>query len=347
MLYSRLSVHHPEDFPRIVIIRFEKGRLAALDATNGSTLWSESIGYVKVTRRSGFNRISCPLITKDTICVGSTDRGLYALDISHGEQLWRYEAHVPVDGTPHYDDGTVFTSAWNGGHAVDIKTGKQLWHWKSEELRWFGYPSQGCVYGAIAGRGVIALDAKSGEMFWEVKCNISYGEPAFDGQAFYFYTLHGEVVRLDIQKRNLDIAIRMPQQSGARKSVGHRNLIAQPIIDCDQIFALAPDGKLFACDLRSGSILWSRTCGAPAVSDGIVYASAELEEGLLLLDCKTGRQIDFIGTHETPVSMPIIWNRVVFIAGWNTLNAINLEKRKIAWYRRYPEDSEIEDFNVG
>jgi len=180
--YSQIFAHHPAVSPRVVIIRFDGGRLDVLDARNGITLWTTCIGHVKVRRRSKLESIGGSLVTDDMICAGSTDRGLYALDISTGETLWRYDARTPVVGTPYHANGIVYVLAWNGGHAVDIRTGEKCWHWRSEDLEWFGFPAHGCVYGAEAGKRVVALEAQSGEKIWEVSCYPNSWDPAFDGQ---------------------------------------------------------------------------------------------------------------------------------------------------------------------
>jgi len=345
--YSQIFAHHPAVSPRVVIIRFDGGRLDVLDARNGITLWTTCIGHVKVRRRSKLESIGGSLVTDDMICAGSTDRGLYALDISTGETLWRYDARTPVVGTPYHANGIVYVLAWNGGHAVDIRTGEKCWHWRSEDLEWFGFPAHGCVYGAEAGKRVVALEAQSGEKIWEVSCYPNSWDPAFDGQVFYFGTLHKEVVKLDIRNQRLSVVLSPKERSENEKKDWNFTATSQPVIAEDHLYIVADDWQLYACNLNDGMIRWKAACGVPSVLNGVVYAPLQDEEGLLMLDSLTGQKIGFIVTDESLFLPPSIWKGVAFVAGWNTLTALDLDARRVLWFRRYPEEPEIQLFDVG
>ena len=80
---------------------------------------------------------------------------------------------------------------------------------------------------------------------------------------------------------------------------------------------------------------------------GIVYTPAEDEAGLLLLDPATGEKLDFIETNDQLVSAPAIWGSIAYSAGLNFFTAVNLKTKKVKWYRRYPEEEEIELFDIG
>lgn len=344
---SQLFAHHPTVSPKVVIIRFDGGRVDALDARNGITLWTADIGYVKVRRRSKFDSVGGLLIVGDMVCIGSTDRGLYALDISSGDTIWRYNARTPVVGTPYHAHGTVYALAWNGGHAVDIRTGEKCWHWKSEKLVWFGFPARGCVYGAEAGREIVALEAQSGEKVWGVNCHPNYYHPAFDGNVLYFGTMHKEVVKLDIHSQKLSVLLFPKEQSENEQRGWNFTATSQPVVAEDQLYVLADDRHLYTCDLNDGSIRWRKACSVPSVLSGVVYTPSHDEEGLLVLDSLTGRKIGFIMTDESLLFPPAIWKGIAFVAGWNTLTALDLDRRRVLWFRRYPEEPELQLFDVG
>lgn len=345
--YSQLFAHHPTVSPKVVIIRFDGGRVDALDARNGITLWTADIGHVKVRRRSTFDSVVGLLIADEMVCIGSTDRGLYALDISSGDTIWRYDALTPVVGTPYHANGTVYALGWNGGHAVDIQTGENCWNWRSEELVWFGYPVGKCVYGAEAGKGVVALDAQSGEKIWEVSCHPNYYYPAFDGQVFYFGTFYKELVKLDIHNQRLSVLLSPKEQANDEERVWNFTATSQPVVAEDQLYVLADDRHLYAYNLNDGSIRWREACSVPSVLNGVVYTPLHDEEGLLMLDSVTGQKIGFIMTDESLLCPPAIWNGAAFVAGWNTLTALDLDRRRVLWFRRYPENPYIQWFDVG
>lgn len=95
---------------------------------------------------------------------------------------WESDSTVGTQATPLVVDGIMYTSStWNILHAIDAATGEELWRYDPEMPRhWIRYSCcgptnrgpavwKGRVYaGTIDGR-LVAVDAASGELAWEVQ----------------------------------------------------------------------------------------------------------------------------------------------------------------------------------
>ena len=95
---------------------------------------------------------------------------------------WESDANMGTEATPLVVDGVMYTtSTWNILHAIDAATGEELWRYDPKLPRhWIRYTCcgtanrgpalwKGKVYmGTIDGR-LIAVDAASGELAWEVQ----------------------------------------------------------------------------------------------------------------------------------------------------------------------------------
>jgi PQQ-dependent dehydrogenase (methanol/ethanol family) len=95
---------------------------------------------------------------------------------------WESDSTVGTEATPLVVDGVIYTSStWNILHAIDASTGEELWRYDPELDRdWIRYSCcgtanrgaavwKGRVYlGMIDGR-LIAVDAATGELAWEVQ----------------------------------------------------------------------------------------------------------------------------------------------------------------------------------
>lgn len=192
--------------------------------------------------------------------------------------------------------------------AVNAQDGKTtVWHY----LPSFGSPEQmipvvdnGVVYDLIFGQGLVALN---GKRLWDTDSttsthlDIANTEPTVgDGNVY--------VHAVDNQQEYLDA---FAAQSGAlvwQHAFGATTTstnILSPAISAGVIYVVANDGKLYALNTKTGSVLWSYSTGvqnstnttysSPIVSQGIVvfgaYQSGALADqagGVFALNAATG-----------------------------------------------------------
>lgn len=79
-----------------------KVNLVALDRATGALRWLRPLHDERIAGRPApenptFNRrCATPLLLDGVLYAGSSDGGLYAIDATSGEKLWRHDAHAPV-----------------------------------------------------------------------------------------------------------------------------------------------------------------------------------------------------------------------------------------------------------
>ncbi len=138
-----------------------------------------------------------PAIANGVVYVGDSDGFLYALDVAHGNILWRYQAdgrvHAPAvaNGIVYFGaDGPSQQSGPPGPrylYAVDATSGALRWK-QSVGLGVYGPPlvSGGVVYAGTAESNLFALHANDGSQLWvfsEGGC--SMGQGAADADTLY------------------------------------------------------------------------------------------------------------------------------------------------------------------
>ena len=106
--------------------------VVALNRADGHLLWRASIfdqGYTgkPAPKNPTFNRrVPTPVITDNTLFIGSTDHGLYALDATTGKINWRHDVGAAVFATVTVDGGELIVGSYDGGiEILDRATGAE------------------------------------------------------------------------------------------------------------------------------------------------------------------------------------------------------------------------------
>lgn len=137
------------------------GRVHALDARNGKTLWTYATG----------NKIfSAPFITSRLVIISSCDGFIYALDKKKGTVCWKYDTNYPIVACPAVADDNVYIGSSNGKfYSLRLSDGTP--NWVTEGLD--GYiearPAidKEHVYTGTWGAMFYALDRNTGKKVWE------------------------------------------------------------------------------------------------------------------------------------------------------------------------------------
>ncbi|TDD49698.1 hypothetical protein E1286_13315 [Nonomuraea terrae] len=148
-----------------------QGVLKALDTRTGRQIWASPMSGATMSDGT-------PAVMDGTVYVGNetADRVL-AYDLATGARKWTGAESLGSwqDGVPTAAEGKVFIGANNGIAARDAKTGATLWTYKSSRSSLVSSGStpsaaavkDGVVYMGFPSGAVVALDAKTGNVFWE------------------------------------------------------------------------------------------------------------------------------------------------------------------------------------
>lgn len=106
--------------------------------------------------------------------------------------VWSYnlESTRGVEATPLVVDGIMYvTASWSVVHAVDVRTGKRIWSYDPKVNRAIGFKGccdvvnrgvalhKGKVYVAAFDGRLIALEAATGKVAWEIDTIIDHSRP--------------------------------------------------------------------------------------------------------------------------------------------------------------------------
>ncbi len=170
-----------------------QGKLLALDAASGSTLWSAS---------AGDSFLSAPMESRGAVYFGSTDGSLYAVDSGSGNVKWAYKTGGWVMGTPLATSDAVYFGS-NDGYFYSVSpSGKLLFRHQAISASW----NSPAIYRAPSGMLVVfgsndgsirALDAATGFERWSFSAGSRPGSivPYREG-AFIFGTSSGKMYGL-------------------------------------------------------------------------------------------------------------------------------------------------------
>jgi outer membrane protein assembly factor BamB len=224
------------------------GEVAAFDRNSGDALWEVD---VETSLSGGVG------VYEDALLLGSSDGYVLKLDAGSGALTWS----VPVRGeilSPPQSNGNVVVVQTNDGklQGLDFATGELLWTYDSNipvlTVRGTSSPivHNDLVYAGFANGRVLALNANTGAIAWEVRVAISQGRSEIErlvdvdgtmelaGSELYAASYQGNLVAIDV-----DTGTRMWQQkvssySGVSQGFGN-------------VYVADEDGTLTAY-LRSG-----------------------------------------------------------------------------------------------
>lgn len=208
------------------------GKLAALDANTGKTIWRDDTrtqGWFGFGHKRYPDALYAggPAVSGDLLVVGTLDGHVYGMDATTGKQRWAAEVSDEVVSPPVIDNGVVYARTNDGRiYALDAATGERKWVNDQADVPLLSLRGNGPLmvahgvvfYGSDDGK-VVALRSDTGSAQWQ--------QPVAKGEG-----------RSDIDK--LDDADDMLQLEG------------------DTLYATAYHGQLASIDAPSGRLNWSR-----------------------------------------------------------------------------------------
>ena len=268
---------------------------------------------------------SSPVVSGNTVYVGTDDGRLLAVGRVDGQLRWAYDAGAGVPSSPAVSGGVVFVESRDGAiHAVSAATGRRLWRvptgpdlpypWGHESgERYFSSPAvAGGLVIAGAGDGdVYALAPATGVIRWRAHTEGRVrGSPAvadgkvvvgsYDGRVYAFDLRTGKRVwRYDTEGTTL---------FSGNFGYDRRSIQSSPAIAGGTVYVGARDGFLYAVDLATGALKWrydhhiSWVIGSPAVAEGMLYVGSSDAAFLQAVDAATGQE-----RWRTPLN-DVVWS---------------------------------------
>ena len=247
-----------------------EGEIRAFERARGKTLWKADLD----TPLSGGVGVY-----EDVLLLGSSEGFVLKVDANSGEILWSTQLRGEVLSPPQGNGKVVIAQTYDGKlQGLDFQTGDILWTYDSNvpvlTIRGTSVPilRNGVVYAGFANGRVLAFDAQTGAVGWEVRVAIAQGRSEIE-----------RIVDVD----------------GTMELAGN------------ELYAASYQGRVVAIDAASGRKLWQQDVSSfSGVSQGFGNIYVADEDGTLTAYLRSGQGVRWtqgaLGYRElsrpTPVS---------------------------------------------
>ncbi len=241
-----------------------RGELWSLQASNGETRWHAQLSS---------EIIAAPQVAAKMVFVVTADGFLWALRTADGGKRWSFNVESPKlilrsGGQPAYSDGMVFAGFANGKLvALNAADGRVKWRkavaipqGRTELARMVDIDAaprvvDGMVIAAAYQGAVTALDAATGEPFWEREFS-AYNDLAIHGERLYITTDQESIICL-------------AQENGStlwtQKALQGHGALSAPAIIGETLVVGDGEGRLSWFDLETGKLRTQLDLGPSAI----------------------------------------------------------------------------------
>ncbi|TPG04101.1 outer membrane protein assembly factor BamB [Rhodanobacter glycinis] len=198
------------------------GKLVAIDATSGKTLWSKSsrthgwFGWGDKKRKDALYA-GGPAVTGDLLAVGTLDGHVYGVNAKDGSPRWEAELNAEVLVSPVIVGDQVVVRTGDGRvYALDSATGQRRWVYDQGSVPLLSLRGNGQLlvangvlfFGSDDGK-LVALRLDNGSKLWEQKLSSGEGRTEIDrlndvdgailldGATLYGAAYHGNLAAVD------------------------------------------------------------------------------------------------------------------------------------------------------
>jgi len=247
------------------------GKLAAIDATSGKTLWSKSsrthgwFGWGDKKRKDAMYA-GGPAVSGDLLAVGTLDGHVYGVNAKDGSPRWEAELDTQVLSAPVILGDLVVVRGGDGRiYALDAATGKRRWVYDQGNVPLLSIRGNGALlvangvvfYGSDDGM-LVALRLDNGAKLWEQRLasgegrtdierlNDADGGILLDGSTLYAAAYHGNMVAVD-------------GPSGRPLWSHPFSTYTSLAVKDNSIFGVDDDSQVWAFDKSTGADMWKNS----------------------------------------------------------------------------------------
>ena len=271
---------------RVYVGDFE-GVLVAIDASNGTEIWSQKT-------MDGF--VTSAAFQNDRVVIGDFSGQVYCFNATDGAPIWKKEIDQQIaSGPSFFDDQVLITSESGSMSSMNLSDGELKWTYATgDQLRSSATIWKSCsLLGGCDGRlHKIDLTAgkANGDGFPLDAPTLS--TPSVIGNVAIVPTQPGIVLAIDVESNtvlwkfaNQELANDIRACSAALGEVRDSKVQGIAVVT-------TRNRKLIGLDLQDGTVLWSHTLkkrsdGSPIICDGRAWIGAA--DGMVYaIDLKTG-----------------------------------------------------------
>jgi outer membrane protein assembly factor BamB len=307
----------------VIYLGSHESGVQARAASDGRLIWERPVGPTS----------GVPLVTADTVYVGTDDGTMAALDPASGAVRWRHDAHGGLLRPPVASgDLWLFTSQSDRIVAVDRATGKFRWQYERdmpEEFTVRGHAGVAVdgevVYTGFADGHLVALSVATGDVLW-------IRSLAADARQFVDVDTtpvvkDGVVYAASVSGGVWGISKADGTERWRARVIG----VTQLVLDDGRLYVASAETGLAALDLE-GNVLWQQgfsRSGDPSqpVIDGTYLFLSMSERGMYIIDKRDGRLLQSFEPGPGITAAPAIaFGQLYVMSNGGILYALNLHR---------------------
>ena len=213
---------------------------------------------------SGANPLQ-PALAADAVYGVSGKGVLTRLERANGRQVWRIETGIAVSGGVGSGEGLVLVGSEKGDVLAYGEDGKLRWKTKvSSEVLSVPQVAEGVVIVRSGDGRIAGLNAADGKRVWlyerstpALVVRSHAGVTIQRGLAFAGFA-GGKLAALSIKDGRLLLETTVSQPRGNTELERISDITSNPVVDDEQLCAIAFQGRVACYDTTQGNTLWSR-----------------------------------------------------------------------------------------
>lgn len=213
---------------------------------------------------SGENLLQ-PALTKDAIYGASGKGGLTRLDRATGKQVWRIETGMVVSGAVGSGAGLILIGSDKGDVFAYDEEGKLRWKSKvSSEVLSVPQVADGVVIVRSGDGRIAGLNVEDGKRAWLYERSTpalvvrSHAGVTIQRGVAYAGFAGGKLIALKIVDGSLLWEATVSQPRGNTELDRISDITSSPVLDDEQVCAIAFQGSVACFDIAQGNPLWNR-----------------------------------------------------------------------------------------
>ena len=238
-----------------------KGRAKLVEFKQAATFnirWHQKIGG------SG-NYILQPAITSDAVYAANAKGELFRLDPVTGKQVWRVDSGFAISAGVGVGEGLVLVGGGKGQLAAFAVDGKLLWKTKvSSEVLNVAKIADGIVVVRTADGRLSGLDTTDGKRLWLYENAVpplivrSHAGVAIERGTVFAGFAAGKLAAISLGSGVVIWETVVSQPRGNTELERISDITSSPVLNDEQVCAVAFQGRVACYGLAQGDLLWSR-----------------------------------------------------------------------------------------
>ncbi|RFC34250.1 MAG: Beta-barrel assembly machine subunit BamB [Candidatus Nitrotoga sp. MKT] len=206
-----------------------------------------------------------PAITSDAVYAANAKGELFRLDPATGKQVWRVDSGFAISAGIGVGEGLVLVGGGKGQLAAFTVDGKLLWKTKvSSEVLNVAKIADGIVVVRTADGRLSGLDTTDGKRLWLYENTVpplivrSHAGVAIERGTIFAGFAAGKLAAISLGSGIVIWETVVSQPRGNTELERISDITSSPVLNDEQVCAVAFQGRVACYGLAQGDLLWSR-----------------------------------------------------------------------------------------